>query len=67
MNAPASEPLVLTSRNGPVLRLALNRPKARNALGETSHSTPAVAGGRMYIHTSQHLFSIGGTEPGARE
>lgn len=38
---------------------------ARNALGETTHSTPAVAGGRMYIHTSKHLFSIGGTEAGA--
>ena len=34
MNAPTSEPLVLSSRNGPVLRLALNRPKARNALSE---------------------------------
>jgi len=34
MNAPASEPLVLTSRNGSVLRLALNRPRARNALSE---------------------------------
>jgi enoyl-CoA hydratase/carnithine racemase len=35
MNAPAPEPLVLTSRNGPVLRLALNRPRARNALSES--------------------------------
>jgi len=35
MNAPASEPLILTSRNGPVLRLALNRPRARNALSES--------------------------------
>ena len=33
---------------------------ARNALGEQTHSTPAVAGGRMYIHTSKHLISIGG-------
>jgi len=33
---------------------------ARNPLGETTHSTPAVAGGRMYIHTSKHLVSIGG-------
>ncbi len=33
---------------------------ARNSLGETTHSTPAVAGGRMYIHTSGHLVSIGG-------
>jgi outer membrane protein assembly factor BamB len=33
---------------------------ARNPLGELTHSTPAVAGGRMYIHTSQHLVSVGG-------
>jgi outer membrane protein assembly factor BamB len=33
---------------------------ARNTLGELTHSTPAVAGGRMYIHTSQHLVSVGG-------
>jgi len=33
---------------------------ARNTLGEQTHSTPAVAGGRMYIHTSKHLVSIGG-------
>jgi outer membrane protein assembly factor BamB len=33
---------------------------ASNPLGETTHSTPAVAGGRMYIHTSKHLVSIGG-------
>jgi outer membrane protein assembly factor BamB len=33
---------------------------ASNPLGETTHSTPAVAGGRMYIHTSKHLISIGG-------
>jgi hypothetical protein len=36
---------------------------ARNALGEPTHSTPAVAGGRMYIRGNQHLFSIGGTLP----
>ncbi len=33
---------------------------ARNPLGETCHTTPAVAGGRMYIRTVGHLFSIGG-------
>ncbi len=38
---------------------------ARNPLGETTHSTPAVAGGRMYIHTSGHLVSIGGKAPAA--
>jgi enoyl-CoA hydratase/carnithine racemase len=32
MNAPASEPLLLGSRQGGVLRLTLNRPGARNAL-----------------------------------
>ena len=34
MNAPASEPLVLTSRDGHVLKLTLNRPAARNALSD---------------------------------
>jgi outer membrane protein assembly factor BamB len=33
---------------------------ARNPLGELTHSTPAVAGGRMYIHTDKHLISVGG-------
>jgi enoyl-CoA hydratase/carnithine racemase len=34
MNAPASSPLVLQSREDNVLRLTLNRPAARNALSE---------------------------------
>lgn len=33
---------------------------AINPLGETSHAAPAVAGGRMYLRTYSHLFSIGG-------
>jgi outer membrane protein assembly factor BamB len=33
---------------------------AINPLGETSHASPAVAGGRMYLRTYSHLFSIGG-------
>ena len=33
---------------------------ARNPLGEGSHSTPAVAGGVMYLRTFSHLISIGG-------
>jgi enoyl-CoA hydratase/carnithine racemase len=32
MNAPASEPLLLLDHQGAILRLTLNRPKARNAL-----------------------------------
>ena len=38
---------------------------ARNPLNEKTESTPAVAGGRMYIHTSKHLFSIGGSKQAA--
>ena len=33
---------------------------AANPLGEKSHATPAVAGGRMYLRTHSHLISIGG-------
>lgn len=33
---------------------------ARNDLGELSRSTPAVAGGVMYLRTTSKLFSIGG-------
>lgn len=32
----------------------------RHPLGEGSRSTPAVAGGRMYLRTYSHLVSIGG-------
>ena len=35
---------------------------AKNPLNELTRSTPAVAGGRMYIHTSQHLISVGGAK-----
>lgn len=33
---------------------------AINPLGETSHATPAIAGGRMYLRTYSLLFSVGG-------
>ncbi len=33
---------------------------AQNELGEHSHSTPAVAGGRLYLRTVSHLISLGG-------
>jgi outer membrane protein assembly factor BamB len=32
---------------------------AINPLGEESHATPAIAGGRMYLRTYSHLISIG--------
>lgn len=34
----------------------------RHALKELCHSTPAVALGRMFIHTENHLVSLGGTK-----
>ena len=33
---------------------------AKNALGEPSHSTPAVAGGKMFLRTYSQLFCVGG-------
>ena len=33
---------------------------ARNSVLEGSHSTPAIAAGRMYLRTFSHLISIGG-------
>jgi outer membrane protein assembly factor BamB len=32
----------------------------RSPLGEDSHATPAVAGGRLYLRTYNHLISVGG-------
>src|SRR6266700_591874 len=34
----------------------------RYPLNERCHSTPAVAGGRMFVRTEKHLWSIGGTK-----
>jgi outer membrane protein assembly factor BamB len=33
---------------------------SKQPLGEFSRSTPAVAGGRMYLRTYSHLISLGG-------
>jgi outer membrane protein assembly factor BamB len=35
----------------------------RSDLGEGSHSTPAIARGRMYLRTFGHLMSLGGAAP----
>lgn len=40
---------------------------ARNPVGEYSHSTPAVSGGRMILRTVSWLMSIGGKEQLAAE
>ena len=34
----------------------------RSQLGELTHTTPAVAGGKMYIRTLKHLVSVGGSK-----
>jgi outer membrane protein assembly factor BamB len=36
------------------------RQLGRNALGEGTHSTPAVAHGRLYLRTFTHLLALGG-------
>ncbi len=51
------------SRQGDVVVLAAAKEFARagrNRLGEGSHSTPAVAGGRLYLRTFSHLIALGG-------
>jgi outer membrane protein assembly factor BamB len=35
---------------------------ARNNLDELCHTTPAVAGGRLYVRTASRLYSIGGAD-----
>ena len=35
---------------------------AKNPLGEPSRSTPAVAGGKLFLRTYSHLFCIGGKD-----
>jgi outer membrane protein assembly factor BamB len=55
------------SRDGDVVVLAAAAKFemiARNPLGEGSHSTPAIAGSRLYLRTFGHLISVGGKRPG---
>jgi outer membrane protein assembly factor BamB len=50
------------SRDGEMIVLAADkqyRLLARNPLGEGSHSTPAIAQGRMYVRTFSHLMALG--------
>jgi outer membrane protein assembly factor BamB len=59
----AGKYLYNVSREGDVVVLAAAKQfeeAARNPLGEGSHSTPAVAGGRMYVRTFTQLLSVGG-------
>lgn len=57
--------LYCMSRDGDVLVLAADKKfaqAARNRLEEGSHSTPAVAGGRMFLRTFSHLICVGKDE-----
>jgi outer membrane protein assembly factor BamB len=50
------------SRDGELVVLAADkeyRLLARNPLGEGTHSTPAVAHGRMYVRTFSHVLAVG--------
>lgn len=53
-NASTSGEMVVVEASGHFRELA------RNPLGEMTHSTPAVAAGRMYIRTLGHLICVGG-------
>lgn len=59
----AGEHLYCTSLDGDVLVLKMAdkfETVARNALGEGTQSTPAIANGRIYFRTNGHLIAIGG-------
>jgi hypothetical protein len=32
---------------------------AKNVLGEEQYATPSIAGGRIYVRTTQHLYCFG--------
>ncbi len=59
----AAERMYCISAEGDVVVLAAKDQfelLSRHPLGELSRSTPAIAGGRMYLRTQSHLVSIGG-------
>lgn len=58
----AGDYIYCASRDGEMVVLAAGKDYeliARNPLGEGSHSTPAIAHGRMYIRTFSHLLCLG--------
>lgn len=60
--------LYCMSEEGECLVLAASREPAilgRNPLGEGSHSTPSVAGGRLFLRTFSHLLCIEGPQESA--
>jgi outer membrane protein assembly factor BamB len=66
----AGDKLFIVDESGTVYCLAAaNKFKllGRTELGEDSRSTPAIAGGRMYVRTLSHLYSVGGKIAAAGE
>lgn len=64
----AGDKLFCVDTDGVVICLAAEdefKELGRTPLGELCRSTPAIAGGRMYVRTVGHLISVGG--PAARE
>jgi len=61
----AGDYLYAIDGDGTVVVLAASdeyRLVARNSLGESSRSTPAVAHGTMFLRTFSHLYSLGGAK-----
>jgi len=59
----AGDKLFCTDIDGTVICLAADKEfkeLGRTELKELSRSTPAIAGGRMYVRTVSHLLSVGG-------
>jgi outer membrane protein assembly factor BamB len=59
----AGDKLFIVDETGIVFCLAAGpqfKELGRTELGEMSRSTPAIAGGRMYVRTISHLYSVGG-------
>jgi len=66
----AGDKLFIVDESGTVYCLAASdqfKELGRTELGEASRSTPAIAGGRLYIRTISHLYSVGGKSPAAGE
>ena len=62
MNAPQMDSLLLTARNGAVLRISLNRPQARNALSSALMGALQMIIGST-IMALAGLFANGRPEP----
>ena len=59
----AGERIFCANADGDVIVIAATdryRLLARNSLGETCRSTPAIANGNMYLRTQSHLYCVAG-------